>query len=256
MDIANSVATNSLCETNLLGLAGDSRQRIFNSIYDRSLRNLASTSKHFNEMLKEDVENDKIIEINQNNFAAFIKYLDPERDDSAQAGNEAMAKSNQKQIVEQDDKFSKHKLLNLGRLTVDQIKDVIKYIKVKNENIGAERPFVVRKIVSLEIDGIAALDTDSEQEDGEDNIRQIKGEVFKDFVELLPSLPALDDLSFLKSQIIGDEGATALAEALAKNKTLTSLNLRENEIGDERAKALAAALGENKTLTRLDLWNN
>ena len=47
---------------------------------------------------------------------------------------------------------------------------------------------------------------------------------------------------------IGDEGATALAEALKENTTLTTLNLASNKIGDEGATALAEALKENKNL--------
>ena len=57
---------------------------------------------------------------------------------------------------------------------------------------------------------------------------------------------------------IDDEGATALAAALGKdgNKTLTTLNITYNNIGDEGATALAEALKENKTLTTLDISGN
>jgi hypothetical protein len=50
--------------------------------------------------------------------------------------------------------------------------------------------------------------------------------------------------------------ALALAAALEKNATLTSLRLDENEIGDEGALALAAALDKNATLTSLYINDN
>jgi len=60
-----------------LNTDGELAEEVANNVGSRDLRKLASPSKHFQEMPKEDVENDKIITINQNNFAAFIKYLNP-----------------------------------------------------------------------------------------------------------------------------------------------------------------------------------
>jgi Leucine Rich repeat len=52
---------------------------------------------------------------------------------------------------------------------------------------------------------------------------------------------------------IGDAGASALAAALKVNNTLTELNVAGNSIGEAGASALAEALKVNKTLTTLDI---
>jgi len=46
-------------------------------------------------------------------------------------------------------------------------------------------------------------------------------------------------------------GAAALADALMANNTLTCLVLRDNSIGDEGAAALARALAKNRSLTEV-----
>ena len=61
------------------------------------------------------------------------------------------------------------------------------------------------------------------------------------------------DFSFQK---IGDEGATALGEALQHNTTLRELNLEGNTIGAEGATALGLTLRHNATLTKLVLGFN
>ena len=57
---------------------------------------------------------------------------------------------------------------------------------------------------------------------------------------------------------IGNEGCVALATALTTNQSLTVLDLRRNLIGDEGARALADALGggHNDTLQQLDVHHN
>jgi len=55
---------------------------------------------------------------------------------------------------------------------------------------------------------------------------------------------------------IDDEGATAIAEALKTNTTLTILNISYNNIGDAGAQAIAKALKVNKTLTIIDIFGN
>ncbi|XP_073789914.1 dynein regulatory complex subunit 5 isoform X2 [Danio rerio] len=65
----------------------------------------------------------------------------------------------------------------------------------------------------------------------------------------------LKTLIVCNNQIRG-AGAQALAHALAKNNTLTSLNLRLNRIADEGGQALAQALIKNKTLVNLHLGGN
>ena len=55
---------------------------------------------------------------------------------------------------------------------------------------------------------------------------------------------------------IGDKGAGRLGEVLTTNSTLTTLDLSSNQVGDEGAGRLAEALPSNSTLTTLDLsWN-
>lgn len=53
---------------------------------------------------------------------------------------------------------------------------------------------------------------------------------------------------------IGPEGAKAIAKALEKNTTITSINLQCNEIGYQGA--IAAALKKNTTLSSIDLSDN
>jgi Ran GTPase-activating protein (RanGAP) involved in mRNA processing and transport len=56
---------------------------------------------------------------------------------------------------------------------------------------------------------------------------------------------------------IGEEGVKHIAEALKKNKNLTTLDLIWNNIGDEEIQYINESLKENKNLTTLDLrWNN
>ena len=52
------------------------------------------------------------------------------------------------------------------------------------------------------------------------------------------------------------EDAHALATALEKNSTVTSLDLLFNDIGNEGAASLAVALEKNSTVTSIDLSNN
>ncbi|KAJ4461097.1 hypothetical protein PAPYR_2542 [Paratrimastix pyriformis] len=54
--------------------------------------------------------------------------------------------------------------------------------------------------------------------------------------------------------MIGDEGARALAAGLAQSRTLQALRMDHNQIGDEGARALAEALPRNSSLH--ELWLN
>ena len=61
----------------------------------------------------------------------------------------------------------------------------------------------------------------------------------------------------LESNDIGNDGATALAMALYRNMTLTTLSFWNNKIGNFGAKALSEALDTNTTLLSLDIeYNN
>lgn len=56
---------------------------------------------------------------------------------------------------------------------------------------------------------------------------------------------------------IGALGASVLANALAKNKSLRELHLKGNELGNEGVKAICAALRERQApVTSLDFGNN
>ena len=61
---------------------------------------------------------------------------------------------------------------------------------------------------------------------------------------------------YLRGHRIGDEGVTALGEALKINSTLQTLNLEYNRIGEEGATALGKALEINSTLQTLNLDDN
>jgi serine/threonine protein kinase/Ran GTPase-activating protein (RanGAP) involved in mRNA processing and transport len=60
----------------------------------------------------------------------------------------------------------------------------------------------------------------------------------------------------VSSNALGVEGAKAMAGALTKNSTLMSLDMASNRIGVEGAKAMVVALVENSTLTLLDMSGN
>ena len=60
----------------------------------------------------------------------------------------------------------------------------------------------------------------------------------------------------LGSNRLGDQDATAIADALKVNGALTTLDLDYNEIGDHGATAIADALKVNGVLTTLWLTNN
>ena len=55
---------------------------------------------------------------------------------------------------------------------------------------------------------------------------------------------------------IGDEGATAIAEALHRNTVLTELSLWGNNIGNKGATAITKALQRNSVLKYLNLHDN
>jgi len=60
----------------------------------------------------------------------------------------------------------------------------------------------------------------------------------------------------LQNNLISDNGAQALSEALKINSSLTTLNLKSNLIGDSGAQTLAQALKSNSSPTTLDLRRN
>jgi hypothetical protein len=60
----------------------------------------------------------------------------------------------------------------------------------------------------------------------------------------------------LRCNNLGDEGASALANALTENTSVTSIYLIDNDIGDEGAAALAEALKENTSVTNINLGYN
>ena len=55
----------------------------------------------------------------------------------------------------------------------------------------------------------------------------------------------------LSSNNIGDAGATAIANAIAVNATVTKLFLNNNNIGDAGAAAIAKAIAVNASVTDL-----
>mmetsp|Transcript_23549 Transcript_23549/g.35238 ORF Transcript_23549/g.35238 Transcript_23549/m.35238 type:complete len:578 (-) Transcript_23549:133-1866(-) len=60
----------------------------------------------------------------------------------------------------------------------------------------------------------------------------------------------------LSGNVLDDEGAKELADALIRNSILKVLNLNGNEIGDEGGEALAKALRSNTTLSSLSFQGN
>ena len=86
------------------------------------------------------------------------------------------------------------------------------------------------------------------------------------FTNLCPLFPSWNGIvpninRALKSAIlarndIGDEGTTALSEALKSNSTLEELELPDNKIGAAGAQSLANMLQFNRALASLDLFYN
>jgi Ran GTPase-activating protein (RanGAP) involved in mRNA processing and transport len=72
---------------------------------------------------------------------------------------------------------------------------------------------------------------------------------------LRESSPGLRHLS-LQGAGVGTAGAGLLADAIAANRTLTSLHLGSNGVGSAGAALVAAALGTNRTLAKLVLAKN
>jgi len=72
---------------------------------------------------------------------------------------------------------------------------------------------------------------------------------------LFLSCPCLKALGLSRNSI-DDNGAEAIARAMAVNTNLESLFLRENSIGDAGCQALSAGLDENEHITSLDLAEN
>jgi hypothetical protein len=60
----------------------------------------------------------------------------------------------------------------------------------------------------------------------------------------------------LRGSCIGDGGAIAMAQALKVSERLQSLNLRRAQLHAEGLSALATALADNKSLKTLDLSHN
>ena len=90
---------------------------------------------------------------------------------------------------------------------------------------------------------------------GVTHYRGEQGEDVRALAEALEKNTTVTSLD-LKSNGIGDEGAASLAAALEKNLTVTSLNLRVNGIRDDGAASVAAALEKNSTLTSIDIGRN
>ena len=66
-----------------------------------------------------------------------------------------------------------------------------------------------------------------------------------------------DKLLICSDNYIGALGASVLANALKKNKSLRELHMKGNELGDEGVKAICAALLERQSpITSLDFGNN
>jgi hypothetical protein len=57
----------------------------------------------------------------------------------------------------------------------------------------------------------------------------------------------------LSRKELREEGASALAEALASNHSLTELHLSVNSLGDAGCRALTSVLVRNTSLHKLDL---
>lgn len=74
-------------------------------------------------------------------------------------------------------------------------------------------------------------------------------EILADFLATNPSLQTLD----LLENNIGDKGAIAIAQALKTNKNLQDINLRSNLIGHDGAKKIAEMLCVNKGLKTIFL---
>lgn len=62
--------------------------------------------------------------------------------------------------------------------------------------------------------------------------------------------------SVVLTKIPGSNGTILLAEILKTNKTITHVNISENDIGPRGAYKIAEAIKQNTTLTRLQMKGN
>ena len=60
----------------------------------------------------------------------------------------------------------------------------------------------------------------------------------------------------LSHNIVGDEGAVALADAIVENKSLRCLTLKSNSIAQAGLTALGNSIGKNNSLQYLSLFGN
>ena len=58
------------------------------------------------------------------------------------------------------------------------------------------------------------------------------------------------------NELIGDEGAKHIADALMENETLETIHLSDNSIGDEGANSLANCCIDNQSIREVILWGN
>ena len=127
-------------------------------------------------------------------------------------------------------------------------KYIFEYIKINIGNITyrinlSALKFILEYLVKTVLDKFTNLNLG------------IKKEEIKDLVDILNTNATITTLDIGSNQF-GDEGATALAEAVKINTTLTTLNISGNNIRNDGAIVLAAVLKENNTLTKLDISRN
>jgi Ran GTPase-activating protein (RanGAP) involved in mRNA processing and transport len=84
---------------------------------------------------------------------------------------------------------------------------------------------------------------------GASTVGDVGAEAFADMLKINRTLTSID----LSENDIESKGAIALAAALKDNQKLVSLDINNNDIGDEGVKALADMLKINQTLTSIDL---
>ena len=117
------------------------------------------------------------------------------------------------------------------------IKDRIKYLTINSDD------YLYQKYIFK--DEVAFKNyVDSKYKQNFKSISNISN--IDNFTYVLNNTPKVKTLNFYE---IGDKGASAIAEALKFNTTVTSIDLGDNDIGDTGASAIAEALKVNKNIS-------
>ena len=116
------------------------------------------------------------------------------------------------------------------------------------EKLDATITEAIKKAAAVIVEQFSATEIDLTYKDLTDHDAAVVAEILK-------SNTSVTEVKLISNEKIGDEGATALAEALTVNKTVKELFLNACGVGDHGAAAFARALRSNTSLTKISLFS-